>query len=332
MSEASAPGKLILCGEHAVVYALPAIALPVEEVSATATVRPSADGEPGIVVEMADTGEHWEATARSEQPLARLVSQTFEMLGIAHPPTLRIVLRSTIPIASGMGSGAALGAALVRALATAVGRPLDAAAVSTLVYESERGFHGTPSGIDNTVVSLRSPIFFQRRPSGPPLIEPLALRGTLALVIGDTGVRCPTRLMVRQVRERFDADQVMYQRHFDAIGRIVLAVRDVLRHGAIGELGALLDENHRLLQQIGVSSPELERLVGAARNAGASGAKLSGSGGGGIMVALAPEGRTEAIVAGLKGAGATRVIVTQLTGTRATWYNPKDCQSGIGKR
>lgn len=317
MIESSAPGKLILCGEHAVVYNQPAIALPVEAVQATAQVQRSGN-ETGIVVDMADIDDRWVAEPHATQPLARLVIQTLEALEITNPPSLHITLRSTIPIASGMGSGAALGAALVRALAGYFRKPLDAAQISALVYESERGFHGTPSGIDNTVVSLSQPIFYQRQPEGPPRIEPLALGGDLIMVIGDTGIRSPTRLAVGQVRQRFDADPLTYRRHFDEIGRLVLMVRDVLSRGTIDELGPLLDENQRLLQQIGVSSVELERLIDAARLAGASGAKLSGGGGGGIMLALAPSHHVQEIEQALRKAGAARTIVTHLGGTRAS--------------
>lgn len=317
MTQASAPGKLILCGEHAVVYNQPAIAVPVAAVQAQATVQPST-GDQGIVVELVDLGERWQAGPYAEQPLARLVGQTLAAIEVQTPPPLHIALRSTIPIASGMGSGAALGAALVRALAGYFGRQLEATHVSALVYESERGFHGTPSGIDNTVVSLARPIVYQRRPDGPPLIEPLTLGGDLTLVIGDTGVRAPTRLTVGGVRERFEADPTTYQRYFETIGQTVLAIQDVLRRGATMELGPLLDENQRLLQALGVSSVELERLITAARAAGACGAKLSGGGGGGIMLALAPEQRVQEIEAALHEAGATRVIVTHLTATKAS--------------
>lgn len=317
MIQASAPGKLILCGEHAVVYNQPAIALPVAAVQAQATVYP-ATGTQGIVVEMADLGERWQVGPHADQPLARLVSQTLDALAVTDPPPLHIALRSTIPIASGMGSGAALGAALVRALAGYFGRPLDATRVSALVYESERGFHGTPSGIDNTVVSLGQPIVYQRQPDGPPSIEPLTLGGDLTLVIGDTGVRAPTRLTVGGVRQRFEADPSTYGGYFEAIGRTVRVIRDVLRRGATTELGPLLDENQRLLRLLGVSSPELERLLDAARAAGASGAKLSGGGGGGIMLALAAQHGAATIEGALRDAGATRVIVTHLTDTKAS--------------
>ncbi|MDQ5853675.1 MAG: mevalonate kinase, partial [Chloroflexota bacterium] len=128
MARSSAPGKLILCGEHAVVYGQPAIALPVAAVAATATVMPEAGG--GIVVALPDLDERWRLDERPEHPLAGLIRRTLDVLGVSEVTPLAIVLESTIPIASGMGSGAALGAALVQALARHFGRPLDAATVS----------------------------------------------------------------------------------------------------------------------------------------------------------------------------------------------------------
>src|SRR3712207_1969819 len=195
MTTASAPGKVILCGEHAVVYGRPAIALPLSAVRATATVTVAPRGS-GIVCEAPDLAERWPLTDASQQPLARLVALTLQRLNITTASDLKITLRSEIPIASGMGSGAALGAALVKVISAQFGHVLPPTEVSALVYESERLFHGTPSGIDNTVVSLEQPIWYQWVDDGAPIIEPLVLGAPLVLVIGDTGVRAPTYVTV----------------------------------------------------------------------------------------------------------------------------------------
>lgn len=308
MVQAHAPGKLILCGEHAVVYGQPAIAVPVFAVGATATVAP---GTSGLTINLQDLGEQWRVDEHPDQPLAALATRTLQMLGGETMP-LRIMLRSTIPIASGMGSGAALGAALVQALAAYSGRTLDAATVSALVYESERFYHGTPSGIDNSVVSFARPIWYQREAPAAPRIEPITLGTGLDLVIGDTGVRCPTRITVGGVRERERADPDTYRQWFEAIGHIVVDMRAALHGGELQVMGTLLDRNHALLQAIGVSSPELDRLVAAAHGAGALGAKLSGGGGGGVMFALARPEHRDAVQAALLDAGAARVIVTHV--------------------
>jgi mevalonate kinase len=307
----SAPGKVILCGEHAVVYGIPAIALPVTAVKAHAAVEETE--EEGLVVEAVDLGERWRIDEQPDHPLASLARATLARAPAPASVALKVTLRSTIPIASGMGSGAALSAAFVRALARYLHLSLDPATISRLVYEAERYYHGTPSGIDNTVVIFEQPIVFQRQEQGaPPLTEPLAVSGVLTLAIADTGVRCPTRITVGGVRERWLADPEGYDQLFAAIGEVVRGVRAALRDGDMRRAGELLDENQRLLAAIGVSSPELETLIGAARRAGAWGAKLSGGGGGGIMLALVSPDHAERVVQALDDAGAARVILTHL--------------------
>jgi mevalonate kinase len=303
---ASAPAKLILCGEHAVVYRRPAIALPLSEVRATATLTPAAPGS-GVTISAPDLGADWDVAAEPDNPLSHLVTLTLQHL---EAPALaaQITLHSAIPIASGMGSGAAIGTALVRVLAAYAGRALSADAVAALVYESERGYHGTPSGIDNTVVAHEQAIWFQRQPSGPPLITPIAMKTPLTLLVGDTGVRSATRLPVGMVRERREAEPERYEALFDAIAACVGQARTALAAGDLPALGAILNQNQELLVELGVSSPELDRLVATARAAGALGAKLSGGGWGGVMLALVTPETRDAVADALRAAGATRVL------------------------
>jgi mevalonate kinase len=303
---ASAPAKLILCGEHAVVYQRPAIALPLSNLRAEATLTPAAPGS-GLQFSTPDLGADWSVAAEPENPLSRLATLTLEQLELPAVDA-RITLHSAIPIASGMGSGAAIGTALVRVLAAYAGHALSADAVAALVYESERGYHGTPSGIDNTVVAHEQAIWFQRQPSGPPLITPIRIGAPLTLLVGDTGVRSATRLPVGMVRERREAEPERYEALFDAIGACVGQARTALAAGDLPALGAILNRNQELLVELGVSSPELDRLVAAARAAGALGAKLSGGGWGGVMLALVTPDTRDNVAAALRAAGATRVL------------------------
>lgn len=312
----SAPGKVILCGEHAVVYGQPAIALPLPSVRATARIDAATPGT-GIVVDAPDVGERWQLTVDQTHPLATLLRLTFAALNRTAPLDAHISLRSAIPIASGMGSGAALGAALVKAVAAHLGTPLPPADVSRLVYESERFFHGTPSGIDNTVVSYEQAIWFVRgdasmTPPRPPTIELIDVGQPFRLVIGDTGVRAPTHLTVGGVRERRQRDPRRYDSLFRAIGALAHTIRSLLAAGDLPALGAALNRNQELLAAIGVSSPELERLISAARAAGALGAKLSGGGGGGIMLALAPASGAATVTQALLDAGSVRILETSV--------------------
>ncbi|MCX7790706.1 MAG: mevalonate kinase [Chloroflexaceae bacterium] len=312
MTSASAPGKLILCGEHAVVYGRPAIAAPLGDLRAYAQIEP---GEPGSGLRFIapDLGETWTAAGQPEHPLSELAHATLARLG-RDEADLTVLLRSDIPIASGMGSGAAIGTALVRALATHAGATLAPEEVAALVYASERRFHGTPSGIDNTVVAHERAIWFVRHEPAP-LIEALTIAAPLLLVVGDTGVRSATRLPVGAVRERWQADRPRYEALFDQVGELVTRARLALATGDAPLLGALLDANQTLLEQIGVSSPELERLVAAARGAGALGAKLSGAGWGGVMLALVTPESRPAVEKALREAGAARVLAATVPAT-----------------
>lgn len=309
---ATAPAKLILCGEHAVVYGRPAIALPLADIRATATVAPSPAGR-GPMIHAPDLGGRWRVAEQPTDPLSRLVITVIERFGL--PADVEITIRSAIPIASGMGSGAAIATAIVRELLAYGGQTLPPAEISAIVYESERAYHGTPSGIDNTVVAFEQPIWFQRRPDQPPLIEPIVIGTPLTLVVGDTGVRSPTRLPVGAVRERWQADPARYEALFDQVATLVVAARTALAEGDAVTLGRLLNTNHELLRDIGVSSAELDYLTTAARSAGALGAKLAGAGWGGVMLALTTSDQAPVIAAALQAAGATTTLVTTIAAT-----------------
>lgn len=301
------------------VYGQPAIAIPVSAVRATASALAASAGA-GLRIEAQDLDAIW--GPHDAGPLPALLRRTLAYLG-AQEPDLTIQLTSTVPIASGMGSGAAIGTALVRALALALGYDLPPAEISALVYESERHFHGTPSGIDNTVVAYERPVWFQRLPGEPALIEPLSVGIPLDLVIGDSGVPSETRASVGYVRQRWEANRALYEAHFTAIGDLVRRARAALDAGDGCLLGRLLDENQSYLAAVGVSSPELDRLIDTARRAGALGAKLSGGGWGGAMVALVrDQAAAQGVAAALQEAGAARVLVTRLDPTRARDREP----------
>ena len=310
---ATAPGKIILFGEHAVVYGRPAIAVPVQQVRARVVVTAKPRGQTGEVRVLApDIGLDARLADLSEnQPLAKVIQSVLSALGIACPPACTVRVTSTIPVAAGMGSGAAVSVAALRAFSTFLGHPLPAEQVSDLAYEVEKLYHGTPSGIDNTVITYAMPVVFVRSQS----IQILRVAQPFTVVIADTGVRSPTSVAVGDLRRLWQADPGRYESLFDAAGRIAQAARQAIENGRPETLGPLMDENHRLLCEMSVSSLELDRLVQAARSAGALGAKLSGAGRGGNMIALASPATAPAIAQALQSAGAVRTIITQ-TGAR----------------
>ena len=305
MTAASAPAKTILVGEHAVVYGQPAIAIPVADLRAFAEVTP---GSGGLRITAADLD--LPVNLDSEQVdhalalTARLVLKTLN----ASPPDVTINIRSDIPISSGLGSGAAVSTALARALCGVLQRQLDAADLNALIYEVEKIHHGTPSGIDNTVIVYERPVYFIR---DQPL-ETLNIGTPFTLLIGDTGKGASTRAAVAGVRQLYERDPQGVQPLLDQIGALVRQARAAVESGDATALGGLMRRNHDLLRDLTVSSPELDALVSAATNAGALGAKLSGGGRGGNMIALVTPETREPVAAALLAAGAVHVYTTEV--------------------
>lgn len=302
MTSASAPAKVILCGEHAAVYGQPAIAVPLASLRATAAVTPGR----GLTIIAADLNEQLPLTVDSgvvDNALLRTAQLVLEKLH-APPPDLTITLQSDIPMASGLGSGAAVSTALARALSAALGQPLDNDALNTLIYEVEKLHHGTPSGIDNTVIVYEQPVFFVREHP----IARLTIPTPFHLLVADTGKGALTRIAVGAVRDLYNADPPRIQPILDVIGALVRDARNAIERADFVALGDLLSRNHTLLQQLTVSSDELDALVTAAQNAGALGAKLSGGGRGGNMIALVTPDTRENVRAALIQAGAVRVF------------------------
>jgi mevalonate kinase len=308
MTVAHAPGKVILFGEHAVVYGRPAIAVPVTEVQATASVEPGEAGQ-GVIVVAPDLGRRIVLReAAEDEPLARIVRVTLARIKSEREPDLTITVTSTVPVARGMGSGAAVSTAIVRALSRHFEFWLTSRAISDLVFQTEVLYHGTPSGIDNTVISFEKPIYFIKDEGW----EVFWVGKPLLLLVADTGTASSTKEVVSDLRRRYQADPEQYATTLDRIGEIAPAARACIERGQDEELGRLMDENHALLQRLGVSCAELDRLVEVARGEGALGAKMSGAGWGGNMIALVNEGTQGRIDMMLRLAGATRVIITEL--------------------
>jgi mevalonate kinase len=313
VTEATAPGKIILFGEHAVVYGRPAIAAPLGQVRARAVVADSP--EAGVLLVASDVGRRtWLAEAPEDDPFARAVRVTAAAAGRPDLAHLTITVQSAIPIASGLGSGAAMAAAVIRALAAHLGAAELAAdeRISALTYQVERLLHGTPSGIDNTVVAYERPVYFIRRPEGN-IIEPLRVGAPLRLLVADTGRASVTRRVVADVRRRWEAQPARFEALFDACGRVAEAARRAMEAGDAALLGRLMDENQAYLAEMTVSSPALERLIAGARAAGAWGAKLSGAGRGGNMIALVSEEGEAAVKAALLARGARAVLGSVLS-------------------
>jgi hydroxymethylglutaryl-CoA reductase len=290
----TAAGKVILLGEHAVVYGKHALALPIPG-AVTATVRETAAGVPdwGLSREVAPEPGGGDAA----------VCRILENLGIEGEGfTIRV--RSALPRAMGLGSSAAFAVAIVRAFDKLLGLSLDDARVNEIAFDCEKLAHGNPSGVDNTLATYARPMLFRNDESFRS--EELELAESPPIVIACSHQPGATYEQVAGVRARYERQPAVYAAIFDQVDALSVAGAKALVAGDHEELGQLMNVCQGLLNALGVSTPELERMVDIARNAGAAGAKLTGAGGGGSIVAACPgtlEGTLEEVAAALQSAG-----------------------------
>ncbi len=306
---ATAPGKIILFGEHAVVYGEPAIAAPVQTLQARVIVNPDIAGKSGeIQIEAPDISLSTDLNNLEENhPLRTAIATVVGEEDLKKVPACRIQITSTIPMAAGLGSSAAISTALIRAFSAFLGKRMTDEQVSQAVFEVEKIHHGTPSGIDNSVVVFQQPVFFQK---GSPL-EFLSPANPFSILIVGSGSPGDTRKAVTAVREGWLSKPERYNEIFSEIGWITSRAKELITSGVTRELGPLMDRNHRLLQDLGVSTPRLDHLTQTARNAGALGAKLSGGGLGGHLIALV-EHQVDALQESLQKEGADIFFLTTL--------------------
>ena len=310
-SVGEAPGKILLIGEHAVVYGHPAIAIPVRGVQARVEVELTRHGgmeflAPDIQAAQADGAE-----MDNLAPLIRLAHSVLEMFG-EQKQGLRLVVRSTIPIGRGMGSGAAVSVAIVKGICAALGRALTPDQVAELSLEAEREFHGNPSGVDSAVVARDEPIYFVR---GKPPQSIAVGAETFRFLIADTGVSSPTHKVVADLKALRDRDQAHVDSYLWELGSMAGVMREIIHGGSPQELGLCMTHSHSILRELGVSSAELDRLVETAVEKGGVGAKLTGAGRGGAMIALlGPATDEERLSAELRLAGAQEIYSTPLGG------------------
>jgi mevalonate kinase len=304
---ATAPGKIILVGEHAVVYGRPAIAVPVAQIAARAEISDVVERRGCYLIAPQIGLSTRLAYAADDEPLALVARLALAEVGLTEPDW-EITVTSTIPVASGLGSGAAVSAALARAILSHGGATPEPALVSRLVYAGEELHHGTPSGIDNTVIAYERPIWFVKGKD----VESFRAGAPFTFVIADSGIAAPTKETVGDVRKGWRRDRQRYEGHFDAIGAIVEQARRAVEQGDREDLGQLLDRNQTILERLGVSSPQLELLLDAARHAGALGAKLSGGGRGGNVIALVTPESAESVSQALLAAGARHTLTTTI--------------------
>ncbi|WP_057787987.1 mevalonate kinase [Weissella minor] len=292
--------KVILIGDHSVVYGQPAIAVPLPDLSMTATVTTRHSGQmiltPNYQGPMDSMGEVYEGV---RQLITRLLKR-FDATDL--PFTLKI--SSKIPQERGMGSSAASSIAITRAFFNFFEKDLSQKELQQWVNIEEAVTHGSPSGLDAATCSSDVPVWFIKKQT----IETLEMNLDGYLIIADTGIRGQTGLAVSVVREQMETAPEDTQGHLEALGSIAQIMRKGLVENDTKTIGQAMTDAHHHLQTLGVSHPSLDRLVKAALAAGAAGAKLTGGGVGGAMIALTDtkEEATQVIHA-LEQAGAQEI-------------------------
>lgn len=272
-----APAKVILLGEHSVVYGEPAIAAALDR-RLRLTVR-RGPAEP----------RH---DARRREAIVLAAARA----GL-DAAELQVDAKSDVPPSCGLGSSAAFSVALVRALADLAGTALSADQTLERAAEVENVFHGRASGVDVAVAARGGVIWFERRE-----VAPLAPAHPVEIVVALSGEARSTAGPVTRLRARYEAAPELYRKTFALAGELAREGREALEGGDWVRLGSLMDLAHGLLNAWGVSTPALERAAACARSAGALGAKLTGAGGGGAVIALSPD-RAADVAATLRAEG-----------------------------
>lgn len=304
---ASAPAKVILFGEHFVVYGEPAIVLAIDK-RAYASVKMRNDSK--IYINSTDLGiagyfeknrfisEHGDQNAELKlKPIKNAIQKVLER--VRKSVGVNVEIHSHIPVAAGLGSSAAVVAAVTKATSHLLDIGLSKEEIASITLESERLVHGTSSGIDPTITTYGGVLLFRK---GKGFMQ-IDVKEDMPLIIGNTEIERSTGELVSIVRQRREKYPSIINPLIKAGGKIALKAVNALENHNFTVLGELMNINHALLYALGVSNSQLEKLVYAAREDGAYGAKLTGAGGGGCMIALSPPERTKQIAEAIEKAG-----------------------------
>jgi mevalonate kinase len=285
MGKGSGFGKVILFGEHFVVHGVSGIVSAIDSTN-NAEVKKAAKGITVRDVRKAAKGYAEEKRLQQLESIDRILkAMGMKPKNVAFD----VLLGGTLPGFSGLGASAASSVAIARAIAEEYGLKFSNERINEIAYEAEKAYAGTPSGIDNTAATFGGLLLFKKdMKGGQNSIEKLHIREPVEIVIGSTGLVANTKAMVEGVAERKRKHPEKYDALFEQAEALVLIGRKALLDFNLQKVGELMNDNHRLLQEIEVSHEKLDLLVDVARKQGAFGAKLTGGGGGGCMIALTP--------------------------------------------
>jgi mevalonate kinase len=284
LGKGSGFGKVILFGEHFVVHGAPGI---VSAIDSTTDAEVKKTGNCIKIKDERKTAKGYSEEKRLQQ--LESIERILKKMGIDSETQLYIWIGGSLPGFSGLGASAASSVAIARAIAQELHMSFSDEKINQIAYEAEKAYAGNPSGIDNTAATFGGLLWFRKRlRGGSDIIEKLKIKEPVEIVIGSTGIVANTKAMVEGVAERKKRDPQKFDSLFRQAEKLALVGRKALLEFDLRKVGKLMDENHRLLQEVEVSCKELDRLVDVARKQGAYGAKLTGGGGGGCMVALTP--------------------------------------------
>jgi len=277
-------GKVILLGEHAVVYGTQAVAAPIN-LAMQAKVWSNANGV-HLIIPRWGVEEKIQRGADHKYSIYKSLDMILEKLNL-RDQGMKIEVVPHIPRAMGLGGSAALAVAIIRALDEHFELKLGEDEINKLAFESELLVHGSASGIDNTLATYGKFILYKK--GDPPFMQEVTIKDRIPIVIGITGVESLTAKMVSGVRKAWEKNKSLYERIFSEIDELSGQAVKALEKNDLQQLGELMNVNQGLLNALQVSSQDLEVLIDIARRNGALGAKLTGAGGGGAMVAICPD-------------------------------------------
>ncbi|MBI2329940.1 mevalonate kinase [Candidatus Daviesbacteria bacterium] len=312
----SAPGKLMLLGEHAVVYGRPCIVTAVNQ-RMKATVELT--DEPIFSLDAPDVqvtgyqkpmdqlgvGDPLTPLAQKDSTSIPKGAKFVEIAlynfynnykGYTKKGGIRVTTKSEFSSQFGFGSSSASTVCVIKALSEITGANLDNKTVFDLSYKTVLDIQGKGSGFDVAAAIYGGTLYFKK---GGEIIEPLNV-DSLPLIVGYSGIKADTVTLMNQVLEK---DQLVVEGIYTDIGKLVEQAKPALLNKDWATLGKLMDDNQKLLSELGVSIPKLDQMISAATNAGAYGVKLSGAGGGDCMITLAPEDKIQAVKDGIAAAG-----------------------------
>jgi mevalonate kinase len=282
MGKGSGFGKVIVFGEHFIIYGAPGIVSAID-LTTDATVTKRNDGK--LLIDDRRVGTPGYVESKREQQIESIerMSRKAGLDGVG----LEIGFGGALPVFSGLGASGASCVAFARALSDEFGLGLSDAEINDLAHEGERAYHGEKTaGLDNLAATYGGLLRFEKGKPGD--FERLVIDRPVEVVIGNTGIVANSKAVIDGVGERRKTGQDEYDALAEQAKTVAESGLKALVAGDLKEVGRLMNENHRLLQAIEVSCPELDYLVDLARKEGAIGAKQTGSGGGGCMLALTP--------------------------------------------